>query len=383
MSLVAMAAGVASLTLGAHILSCALAARGCRVTAGSSPIAASGPPVSIVQPHCGIEPFSSMTLASIFALDYPNYEILFCVADRADPIVPLIRRHMAANPTRPARLLFGDDVISGNPKLNNIVKGWDAAQHDWIVLADSNVLMPRDYLARLLASWRRNSGLVCSPPIGANAEGFAAHLECAFLNTYQARWQYSAEALGYGFAQGKTMLWRREILHAQGGIRALAVEIAEDAAATKAVRSAGLGIHLVDGPFPQPLGRRKLVDVWKRQVRWSRLRRATFPIHFLPEILTTSLLCIGAAAMAAPLADLRPASAALLAATLWYSAEAALAQSAGWPLARWSLPAWIARDVILPWVWIAGLSSDKFEWRGEDLAVNRTYASARGPDLNV
>jgi ceramide glucosyltransferase len=290
---------------------------------------------------------------------------------------------MAENPNRPARLLFGDDAISGNPKLNNIVKGWDAAKFEWIVLADSNVLMPRDYVTRLLARWRRNSGLVCSPPIGANAEGFAAHLECAFLNTYQARWQYAAEALGYGFAQGKTMLWRREILDARGGIRALAAEIAEDAAATKAVRSAALDIHLVSRPFPQPLGRRKLLDVWKRQVRWSRLRRATFPLHFAPEILTTSLLCIGAAAVAAPLADLRPASGALLAAALWYTAEAALAQAAGWPLGRWSLPAWIARDSVLPWVWVAGLSSDKFEWRGDDLAVNRTYASARGPELDV
>jgi ceramide glucosyltransferase len=347
-----------------------------------APIAVAGPPVSIVQPHRGIETYSAETLTSIFNLNYPRYEILFCVADCADPVVPLIRKHIAAHPERPARLLFGDDAISGNPKLNNIVKGWDAAKHEWIILADSNVLMPRDYVTRLLARWRRNTGLVCSPPIGARAEGFAAHLECAFLNTYQARWQYASEALGYGFAQGKTMLWRKEILEAQGGIRALAAEIAEDAAATKAVRLAGLSIHLVDGPFPQPLGRRTFSDFWKRQVRWSRLRRATFTVHFLPEILTTSFLCIGAAALAAPLADLRPASAALVAATLWYSAEAALAQAAGWPLARWSLPAWIARDLLLPLVWIGGLSSDKFEWRGEKLAVDGTYAPVRA-DLNA
>ena len=66
--------------------------------------------------------------------------------------------------------------------------------------------------------------------------GFWAELECAFLNTYQARWQYAADSLGHGFAQGKTMLVRRRDLAQAGGIQALAEEIAEDAAATKLVR---------------------------------------------------------------------------------------------------------------------------------------------------
>ena len=103
-------------------------------------------------------------------------------------------------------------------------------------MADSNVLMPRDYLQRLLAGWRPDTGLLCSPPIGCQPDGFWAEVECAFLNTYQARWQYAADTLGLGFAQGKTMLWRRRDLERAGGIQALAEEIAEDAAATKLVR---------------------------------------------------------------------------------------------------------------------------------------------------
>ena len=80
------------------------------------------------------------------------------------------------------------------------------------------------------------------------------------------------------------MLWRRDILEAGGGIEALGAEIAEDAAATKLINAQGLNAHLVDQPFQQPLGRRRLKDVWYRQVRWARLRRATFPLFFLPEI---------------------------------------------------------------------------------------------------
>src|SRR5262245_36162035 len=107
-------------------------------------------------------------------------------------------------------------------------------------MADSNVLMSRDYVQRLLQGWRSDTGILCSPPIGSLPRGFWADLECAFLNTYQARWQYAADSLSFGFAQGKSMMLRRQVLAQAGGITALAGEIAEDAAATKIVRSLGL-----------------------------------------------------------------------------------------------------------------------------------------------
>ena len=103
------------------------------------------------------------------------------------------------------------------------------------------------------------------------------------------------------------MLWRREILEAGGSIEALGAEIAEDAAATKLIRAQGFNAHLVDRPFQQPLGQRRLRDVWSRQLRWARLRRATFPFFFAPEILTTSLLTLVAAAVAAPEFGMNPA----------------------------------------------------------------------------
>jgi len=164
------------------------------------------------------------TLASIFAVDYPEYEIIFCIEDAADPIAPLVRGLIAEHPGIPARLLVGADRVGVNPKLNNVVKGWKAARHPWIVMADSNVLMPPDYLERLISRWRPESGIVCSPPIGSRPENFAAHIECAFLNTYQARWQYAGECIGFGFAQGKTMLYRRDVIEAGGGIEALGAE---------------------------------------------------------------------------------------------------------------------------------------------------------------
>src|SRR5579871_6124461 len=269
MTISAFAAGLCASGAAIHAFSVGMAVRRCAKRSGCVAIPKDAPAVTIVQPLRGVESFSRETLRSIFALDYPDYEIVFCLADANDPIAPLVRGWIDAHPERPARLLIGDDRVSANPKLNNVVKGWKAARHDWVIIADSNVLMPPDYIQRLLKRWRPNTGIVCSPPIGSQPGSFAAEIECAFLNTYEARWQYAAEAAGFGFAQGKTMLWRRDILERGGGIEALGAEIAEDAASTKLIHAQGLVAHLVDQPFQQPLGVRRLKDVWSRQLRWA------------------------------------------------------------------------------------------------------------------
>jgi len=245
--------------------------------------------VSILRPLCGIDNFSEATLRSTFHLDHRRYEILFCVADAADSIVPIARRLIETHPEIPARLLVGADRISSNPKLNNLVKGWHAASYPWIVMADSNVLMPADYLGRLLHTWQADTGVVSSPAIGCMPQNLWGELECAFLNTYQARWQCFADEIGLGFVQGKNMLFNKAFIEASGGIRALASELAEDAAATKLVRKRGLRARVVDKPFVQPLGRRTAAEVWQRQIRWARLRRDTFVLYFLPELLAGAL----------------------------------------------------------------------------------------------
>jgi len=375
MTISALAAGICATSAGIHGLSVVLALPRCRRRPGRTPAPKSAQGVTIVQPLCGVEAFSRDTLRSIFALDYPNYEIVFCLASAEDPIAPLVRGAIDANPHRPARLLIGDDRVSANPKLNNVVKGWKAARYEWVIMADSNVLMPDDYIQRLLARWRPDSGIVCAPPIGALPESFGAEVECAFLNTYEARWQYAGESLGYGFAQGKTMLLRRDIVEAGGGIEALGAEIAEDAAATKLINAQGLNANLVDQPFQQPLGRRRLKDVWSRQVRWARLRRATFPLFFLPEILTTSVFTLVAAGVAAPQFGVNIVSAVVVTAIFWYGAEALLALAAGWPL-TWRMPlAWLVRDLLLPLVFAKAWTGHAIVWRGNAMNVEETMFS--------
>jgi ceramide glucosyltransferase len=55
-------------------------------------------PVSILRPVCGIDNFIEETLRSTFHLDHPNYEIVFCVADADDPVIPTVHALIAAYP---------------------------------------------------------------------------------------------------------------------------------------------------------------------------------------------------------------------------------------------------------------------------------------------
>jgi ceramide glucosyltransferase len=221
-----------------------------------------------------------------------------------------------------------------------------------------------------LASWRPDTGLVSAPPLGSRPDGFGAALECAFLNAYQLRWQYVADTIGMGFAQGKTLLYRRADIEAAGGLRALAVEAAEDAASTKLVRALGRRVRLCNAPSEQPLGRRRCADVWDRQVRWARLRRDSFPALYCLEIGAGVLLPLAALVVAALAAGLPVALSLAAFLAMWYGAEMLLAAACGWhlPLA-YPLHAAL-RDLLLPVLWVSGWRGRGFVWRGNAMSVD-------------
>jgi len=336
-------------------------------------------PVSLIRPICGLDAVERKTIASSFTLAHTGHEIIFCCAKADDPAVPFVEDLIRRHPHIDTKLLIGVDRTSANPKLDNIAKGWRAARHDWIVFSDSNLLLPPDYLASLLASWRSDTGLVCAPPVGTAPNGFWAGVECAWLNTYQARWQYAGDGIDNGFAQGKTMLWRRRDLAEAGGIAALGSELAEDAAATKVVRGQGRKVRLADPRFFQPLGQRSLCEVVTRQIRWAQVRRLAFPFLYALEITTTGLWAILLAALAASLVsdDVSVITlATALAAALWYGSEFALALRLGWWASLSSLAAMVVRDLLIPVVWVAGWRQRSYVWRGNNVQV-ATWSDVR------
>lgn len=355
------------LALGAHLASVAVAIRACRPRSQGFDTGPDGPGISIVLPVCGIENHIEDTLRSAFQLDYLRYELIFCAARPDDPVLPLLQHLIADHPWVDARILIGDERISDNPKLNNVFKGWRETAYPFVSICDSNVLLPPDYGQRLLARYCPGTGMVCSPPVGCRPDGFWAETECAMLNAYQARWQYFADFLGFGFAQGKTLFCRKDDLEAAGGIRRLGEEPAEDAAFTKIMRKRGLRIRLMQPPLCQPLGYRRARDVWNRQSRWARLRRASFPGLFALEILSGSLPPLAALVALAGLTQMPVLLYVTAFLAVWYGAEWRMIVKTGWHRSPRGLLGCLLRDAMLPALYVHAWLGRGFEWRGNDM----------------
>ncbi|OCX66810.1 ceramide glucosyltransferase [Thioclava sp. SK-1] len=344
---------VLGLLVGLHLSTAALAAwRYLR----QAPLRATEQPfMTLLRPVCGLDRFDSETLESSFHLTYPHYEILFCAAVADDPAVAEVKRLIAKYPDANARLLIGEDRITGNPKLNNLAKGWAQSRGEWVAMADANLLLMPNYFEQILHVVRPSTGLVTSPPIGIRADGLWGNVEAAFLNSFQGRWQLAADQLGRGFAQGKTLCWRRDVLENAGGLVALGRDLAEDVASTKAVRAQGLNVQLTRRAFCQPIGQRGFRAVWDRQLRWSRVRRDGFLGLFMLEIMLgpwVPALCLIVSGLGLWLP---------LFFAIWYGIEIALSRVAGWP---YTIAAMILRDILMPALWVVTWARRGFEWRG-------------------
>ena len=135
------------------------------------------------------------------------------------------------------------------------------------------------------------------------------------------------------------------------------------------MRDAGLRVRLLDAPLAQPLGRRSACEVWNRQVRWARLRRASFLPYFLPEILSGGVLPAIAVAFVAGAHGAALLPSVLDFALFWYGGEMVLAAAAGWHLPV-AYPFYgIVRDLLLPLIFFKAWSGNGFVWRDNDMQV--------------
>ena len=103
MQLTVIAALLSTLLLLSNLASIVLASISLRRPRPLAPLSQNARPVTIVVPARGVEPFTEETLARAFSLDWPRYELIFCVAHADDPVVRLINRAIAGFPRcRPA-----------------------------------------------------------------------------------------------------------------------------------------------------------------------------------------------------------------------------------------------------------------------------------------
>jgi ceramide glucosyltransferase len=327
-------------------------------------------PISILKPLKGSDAGLRENLEAFFNLDYPDYELIFSVADGRDPARGVVESLMRIYPEVQARLLVGAADAGPNPKVNNLLEAYRVAANDWLLISDSNVRVRRDYLRRMMAHVDTGVGLVTAVVAGRGYRGAGGWLEGVYLNTFYARGMCVAEAAGHPCVVGKSMLFRRSTFNRFGGLRALARYLAEDYMAGRAVAQLGMKVVLAAQPVVQHIGEYSLSQFWSRHLRWGRIRKAQAPFVFLFEPFLSSIVSglLGAWACHAWLGT---SVAAFLAIHLgiWAAADALVIRKLDGAL-RLHVPlAWFARELSGLFLWLHTLSGNTVKWRGAKMRV--------------
>jgi len=332
------------------------------------------PPVSAIVPVNRIDAEMEAAFASLFAQAYPRFEVLVSAADESAPALAVARTVAARHPRVPFRVVCQDTRVAVSPKLNNLVAPLAAAAHDIIFVKDSSFHLKDHELAALVRYAAPGVGLVVAPPIATKPENFAAEIECAILNGYQARLMLAASVLGIGIGAGAIMLFDRRDFERAGGVEAIAWAIGEDHALAQALGRIGLKTVIAAEEVTQVLGRRRLADVWNRQLRWMVWRRQAEPWAFYVEPFAGALFtalagAVGAGVLGAP--------AALVAAgtlAVWLALEAQLVARKGWGWSWRSVPAALCREVMMPALWIRAWTVRTIYWGDLPFEVGRRPA---------
>ena len=112
------------------------------------------PPVSILKPIRGLDPDARENLASFCRLDYPEYEIVFCVDPDDEAVLAVLQKLTVDFPQCRIRVLYGSGRVATNDKVAKLARLVNDAAHETAVISDSDVRVRPDYLRQLVAPLR-------------------------------------------------------------------------------------------------------------------------------------------------------------------------------------------------------------------------------------
>ncbi|RDI97335.1 glycosyltransferase [Dyella solisilvae] len=239
-------------------------------------------PVSVLKPLHGMEPDLYENLRSFCEQAYAIYELLCGVRESDDPAVAVVKRLQQEFPQRTITLVVDSQVHGANPKVSNLINLLAHANHDWLVLADSDIRVPSDYLGRVCVPLQDEGiGIVTCLYHGLATEQPIARMGRLFIDDWFAPSVRLAHAFGSThFAFGSTIAMRRETLRRMGGFEALRDTLADDFWLGELSRRLGLRTVLSDVEVGTTISERDLGSLWRRELRWLRTIRAISPMGF-------------------------------------------------------------------------------------------------------
>ncbi len=327
-------------------------------------ISAFHPPVSILKPVRGRDPRFYEAIRSHALQRYPEFEILFGVADPEDPALTDIRRLQQEFPALPIRVILSPNTAP-NRKAGSLEILADHANYPVMLVNDGDILVETDYLARVLSLLEPDDvGLVTCLYRGRGAS-LAARAEALGIATEFAPSVLVARLLSStGFALGSTMAFRKRELDAIGGFAAIREYLADDYQLGARISALGKRVVMADTVVETNLGAGTWPEVWKHQVRWSRTIRISRPAGYFGYLVTQATFwCLAAALWGYP-------RVALMGIVVRLLAGAAAMRALGFRDLRPLLLA-PARDLFGFAVWCAGLAGTTVEWRGEKFRLLR------------
>jgi len=334
-----------------------------------SPVPQETPSVTLLKPLCGAEAETYDCLRSFCDQDYPEFEVIFGVADLNDPVVAIVERLKQEFPQRPLQLVVDRRQHGSSRKVSNLVNMMPLAHHEFFVISDSDVRVGRDYLGQVVAPLLdAGVGIVTCPYRGIPRSGLWSLLGSQFINEwFMPSVRVAALSGSRSFAFGVTIAISRRALARIGGFMAIANQLADDYRLGELTRRLGLKTVLSDVVVDTNVVEGSFGDLVRHELRWLRTIRAVRPVGYcfsfitfgVPVAILGALLAGGAAPAIALLAI--TAAARILLHFKTRNQDASLRQLFILPI----------RDLLSVALWSWSFVTRRVHWRNDHFLVNR------------